>query len=111
MILGGNGLAAWQADAPSRCAGHRRNADVSPAFRARAPFVVPEDGKNLNRCFPGNPAGTLADRLAHAAFTQLIVGSDALVDVLAGDLPQDLEPFAHYHAGVAPAQARRMSCR
>jgi predicted deacylase len=26
-----------------------------PAFRARSPFVVPEDGKNLNRCFPGNP--------------------------------------------------------
>ncbi len=37
-----------------------------PAFRARSPFVVPEDGKNLNRCFPGDPAGTLADRLAHA---------------------------------------------
>src|SRR5690348_3297228 len=30
-----------------------------PAFRARSPFVVPGDGKNLNRCFPGNPEGTL----------------------------------------------------
>ena len=29
------------------------------AFAARTPFVVPEDGKNLNRCFPGDPAGTL----------------------------------------------------
>src|SRR5258707_5585218 len=37
-----------------------------PAFLARSPFVVPEDGKNLNRCFPGDPDGTLADRLAHA---------------------------------------------
>src|SRR5262249_20164345 len=26
-----------------------------PAFRARSPFVVPDDGKNLNRCFPGDP--------------------------------------------------------
>jgi predicted deacylase len=26
------------------------------AFAARSPFVVPEDGKNLNRCFPGDPA-------------------------------------------------------
>jgi len=26
-----------------------------PAFRARTPFVVPDDGKNLNRCFPGTP--------------------------------------------------------
>src|ERR1700746_237459 len=24
------------------------------AFAMRTPFVVPEDGKNLNRCFPGN---------------------------------------------------------
>src|SRR5450432_4401505 len=63
-------------------------------FRARAPFIVPEDGKNLNRCFPGDPAGTRADRLAHAAFTQLITGSDALIDVHCGDLVEALEPFA-----------------
>ena len=29
---------------------------VNPeAFWARSPFVVPGDGKNLNRCFPGDP--------------------------------------------------------
>ena len=28
-----------------------------PAFRARIPFVVPDDGKNLNRCFPGDRGG------------------------------------------------------
>ena len=27
-----------------------------PAFWARTPFVVPFDGKNLNRSFPGDPA-------------------------------------------------------
>ena len=32
-----------------------------PAFRARSPFIVPEDGKNLNRCFPGSFGGTLAE--------------------------------------------------
>src|SRR5215475_14235451 len=41
------------------------------AFAARTPFLVPEDGKNLNRCFPGTPDGTLADRLAFDAFSQL----------------------------------------
>src|SRR5277367_1056065 len=56
-----------------------------PAFVSRTPFVVPEDGKNLNRCFPGDPAGTLADRLAYAAFTELISGSDAYIDVHCGD--------------------------
>src|SRR5260221_2596190 len=76
-----------------------------PAFRARSPFVVPEDGKNLNRCFPGDPDGTLADRLAHATFTQLIAGSDALIDARGGDLPEALEPFTLYEAGQAEDQA------
>jgi predicted deacylase len=78
-----------------------------PAFRARSPFVIPEDGKNLNRCFPGDPAGTLADRLAHAAFTQLIIGSDALIDAHCGDLPEALEPFSLYEAG--PSEERALA--
>jgi predicted deacylase len=80
-----------------------------PAFTARSPFVVPEDGKNLNRCFPGDPAGSLAERLAHAAFTQLIDGSTALVDAHAGDLVEALEPFCLYDAGPAEARAREMA--
>ncbi len=80
-----------------------------PAFRARTPFLVPDDGKNLNRCFPGNPDGTLADRLAHAAFTQLIQGSDALIDVHAGDLVEALEPFALYDKGPAEARALELA--
>jgi predicted deacylase len=80
-----------------------------PAFRARTPFVVPDDGKNLNRCFPGNPAGTLAERLAHATFTQLITGSDALVDAHCGDLVEALEPFALYDAGPAEDLARDLA--
>src|SRR5260370_39024037 len=52
-----------------------------PSFRARTPFVVPDDGKNMNRCFPSNPDGTVADRLGHAASTELNGGSEALVDV------------------------------
>ena len=80
-----------------------------PAFRARSPFVVPEDGKNLNRCFPGSPAGTLAERLAFAVFEQVISGSDALVDMHAGDLVEALEPFALYDAGPAEEAARGMA--
>jgi uncharacterized protein len=79
------------------------------AFRARAPFVVPEDGKNLNRCFPGDPDGTLADRLAYAAFTELISGSDAYIDAHCGDLVEALEPFALYEAGPAEAAARDLA--
>src|SRR5260370_10706996 len=80
-----------------------------PSFRARTPCVVPDDGKNLNRCFPGDPAGTLAQRLAYDAFTQLIVGSDALVDVHAGDMVEALEPFALYDAGASETRASELA--
>jgi uncharacterized protein len=80
-----------------------------PAFHGRTPFVVPDDGKNLNRCFPGDPAGTLADRLAYAVFTKLITGSDALIDAHCGDMVEALEPFAIYDAGPSEARAREMA--
>lgn len=80
-----------------------------PSFRARSPFVIPEDGKNLNRCFPGDPAGTIADRLAYAAFTELITGADAVIDAHAGDLPEALEPFAMYDAGPNEDRARELA--
>ena len=80
-----------------------------PAFWARTPFVVPEDGKNLNRCFPGSPDGTLAERLAFAVFDQVITGSDAVVDVHAGDLVEALEPFVMYDGGPAEAVARDLA--
>ena len=79
------------------------------AFAARMPFVVPEDGKNLNRSFPGDPAGTHAERLAYDAFTQLITGSDAYVDAHCGDLVEALQPFALYEAGPAEEQARELA--
>jgi len=80
-----------------------------PAFWARTPFTVPGDGRNLNRCFPGDPDGTLAQRLAHDAFRQLIVGADAVVDVHAGDLAEDLEPFTLYDDGPAASRARELA--
>jgi predicted deacylase len=80
-----------------------------PAFQARSPFVVPEDGKNLNRCFPGDQNGTLAERLAHATFTQVITGSDALIDAHCGDLPEALEPFTLYEAGPNQDKARELA--
>ena len=80
-----------------------------PAFVTRTPFVVPEDGKNLNRCFPGDPAGTLADRLAYDAFTQLITGSDAYIDAHCGDMVEALQPFALYESGPAEDRARDLA--
>jgi uncharacterized protein len=66
------------------------------SFLQRSPFVVPADGKNLNRAFPGDPAGTYTDRLAHDIFTTLIEPADAFIDLHGGDLVEALEPFALY---------------
>jgi uncharacterized protein len=66
------------------------------SFRQRSPFVVPADGKNLNRTFPGDADGSYTDRLAHDIFTRLIEPADALLDLHGGDLVEALEPFALY---------------
>jgi predicted deacylase len=80
-----------------------------PAFEARSPFVIPADGKNLNRYFPGDPAGSFTERFAHAAFSELIAGADAVVDAHCGDQPEALEPFTLYEAGPAEARAAEMA--
>jgi predicted deacylase len=103
------GVRRWTADLATReLRGRVRAVPVlnTTAFAARTPFVVPEDGKNLNRCFPGDPGGTLADRLAYDAFTQLIAGSDAVIDAHCGDMVEALQPFALYEAGPAEDRAR-----
>ena len=66
------------------------------SYRERSPFVVPADGKNLNRTFPGDADGSYTDRLAHDIFTRLIEPADALLDLHGGDLVEALEPFALY---------------
>ncbi len=70
---------------------------VSPtSFAARSPFVVPEDGRNLNRSFPGDPHGSFSEVLAHHVFSEFVTGSDILIDLHGGDMVETLEPFALY---------------
>jgi uncharacterized protein len=66
------------------------------SFRQRSAFVVPADGKNLNRSFPGDPDGTFTDALAHSIFEELIAPADVLVDLHGGDLVEALVPFTLY---------------
>ena len=83
---------------------------VSPAmFAARAAFVSPADGKNPNRCFPGDPDGTYSEQLAHHIFTELITPADALVDVHGGDLVEALEPFTLHDESAVGERARAMA--
>lgn len=80
-----------------------------PAYRNRTPFVVPVDGKNLNRCFPGDPNGTYSDVLAHHVFERFIRGADYVIDLHAGDLPEALEAMAIYDESPVVETARRMA--
>jgi predicted deacylase len=79
------------------------------SFRARTAFVVPEDGKNLNRCFPGSPDGTLSEVLAHHVFTELIAPSDVLIDLHGGDMVEALEPFTLYDESPIGEETRRLA--
>src|ERR1700749_5080451 len=80
-----------------------------PAFWARTPFIVPLDGKNLNRSFPGDACGSAAERIAAAVTEKLIKVSDFVIDLHAGDLPEALEPFVFYDASAVERQARELA--
>jgi uncharacterized protein len=83
---------------------------ANPAsFWARTPFVSPADGLNLNRCFPGDPAGSFSQVLAHRLFERLIQPADALLDLHGGDMVEALEPFSLYDASPVEDRARELA--
>src|SRR3954471_22067063 len=67
-----------------------------PGFFERSIYVNPEDNDNLNRLFPGDPAGTWGQRFAHHLLTDVIKRFDHSIDLHAGDLIEDLVPFVIY---------------
>ena len=58
--------------------------------------LVYEDGKNLNRVFPGDPEGTAADRIAHTIVTKLFSIADYYIDLHSGDGFEQLHPYVYY---------------
>ena len=54
------------------------------------------DGKNLNRMYPGNPAGTISERIAHAITTEVIDRSTHLIDMHCGDGNESLRPYSYW---------------
>lgn len=78
------------------------------AFRNYTRFVVPEDGKNLNRVFPGKRNGTLSERIAYTIVHELQSQADFYIDVHAGDTSEEAMPFV-YFTGVAREEVCRAS--
>ena len=72
-------------------------------FENRTMSMVYEDGKNLNRVFPGDRDGSEADRLAHMLFEVFIRNVDAYIDLHSGDGYESLIPYCYY-LGDTPAE-------
>ncbi|MEQ4723532.1 succinylglutamate desuccinylase/aspartoacylase family protein [Nonomuraea sp. B19D2] len=58
--------------------------------------VSPLDGVNINRVFPGDPAGGPTERMAAWLFEHLIPGADAYADLHSGGIDQTLLDFVGY---------------
>ncbi len=67
--------------------------------------LSPLDGKNFNRCFPGNPSGTVSEVVAHYLTTVLFPLADIVIDMHTGGRSVDFYPCAHMH--LVPAGPQR----
>jgi predicted deacylase len=74
-----------------------------PSFRRRTIYYGPADGKNLNRVFPGDPKGTLSERIASVLTEDIIARCDVLIDMHCGDGNESLIPYAYWMISGAPA--------
>ncbi len=59
-------------------------------------YLVPEDGENLNRCFPGSQKKSLAWRMAYALEQTLYPNADFLLDLHSGSSYESMEPLAFF---------------
>lgn len=57
----------------------------------------PIDGRDLNRCFPGNPAGTFSEMLAHFIATRIVPLADAAVEMHTAGHSADALPSTNMH--------------
>lgn len=67
-----------------------------PAFQKRIIYYNPFDWKNLNRVFPGSPAGTQSQRIAHVLTEEVVKKCDCLVDMHCGDGNEALIPYCYW---------------
>jgi hypothetical protein len=67
-----------------------------PAFQKRMIYYGPSDWKNLNRVFPGNPDGSLSERIAHVLTREVVGHCDALIDLHCGDGNEALIPYSYW---------------
>ncbi|MDO5096445.1 MAG: M14 family metallopeptidase [Peptostreptococcaceae bacterium] len=64
-------------------------------FEHRTNSMVYEDGKNLNRVFPGDKDGTLADKMAYTISQEIFPSIDYIIDLHCGDSYEELTPYVY----------------
>jgi len=67
-----------------------------PSFERRTIYYNPHDWKNLNRVFPGDPEGTLSQRIAYVLTEEVVRKCDALIDLHCGDGNEALIPYTYW---------------
>ena len=99
-LLGNNFLGEDKAIDPNSLAGTIRIIPITnlPGYRRRSRYFP--DGRDLNRYFPGNPESNTTSRVAKTIWSQIISGSDYIVDLhTAGkgrtNIPQIRANLAH----------------
>jgi predicted deacylase len=83
-----------------------------PAFHGRAVYINPLDHRNLNRTYPGQPAGSISEVMVHEVYRHVICPCDYFIDLHGGDMVEALVPFVIYFRSGRPEQdlmARRMA--
>ena len=67
-----------------------------PSFKRRTVYYGPDDWKNLNRVFPGDPEGTTSQRIAAVLNEEVVKRADVLVDMHCGDGNEALIPYTYW---------------
>ncbi|MFX1513820.1 MAG: succinylglutamate desuccinylase/aspartoacylase family protein [Promethearchaeota archaeon] len=72
----------------------------TPGFQRVTHYVNPLDGMNLNRVYPGNPEGTISEKMIDVIFNELIRLCDYYIDLHGGEPYEDMGQFVIYSTGV-----------
>ncbi len=67
-----------------------------PSFQKRTIYYNPYDWKNLNRVFPGDPQGTLSEKIAYILTEEVVKQCDCLIDMHCGDGNEALIPYTYW---------------
>lgn len=76
-------------------------------FENRTVSTVHEDGKNLNRVFPGDLEGSTAEKIAHFFVNEIYPQVDYKIDLHSGDVFEDLNEFIYCQGKANPDVSKK----